>query len=146
MRAPRAWRGGRLDTQKWHTYFRQGPEDTHVSSDSTARRTFTLVEAQQMLTRVRVLTEEAMQKVDQLSSAIHRMEETDPARAVTITELDGVVAAWTGQVQRLGLEVKGLGLVDFDNGDGYSCWRYPEAAILHYHGYDEGFAGRMKIV
>ena len=117
-----------------------------MSSHSTARRTFTLVEAQQMLTRVRALTEQAMAEVDQLSSAIHAMEETDPARAATVTELDSVVVAWTGQVQQLGLEVKGLGLVDFDTGDGYYCWKYPEAAILHYHGYDEGFAGRMKIV
>ena len=49
-----------------------------MRTDSTARRTCALVEAQQMLTRVRVLTEQAMQEVDQLSSALHRMEETDP--------------------------------------------------------------------
>ncbi|MCH8993240.1 MAG: DUF2203 domain-containing protein, partial [Acidobacteria bacterium] len=42
-----------------------------------------------------------------------------PARGATGTELDRVVAAWTGQVQRMGREIKGLGLVDFDNGDGY---------------------------
>jgi hypothetical protein len=35
--------------------------------------------------------------------------------------------------------------VDFDNGDGYYCWSYPESAITHYHGYDEGFSGRMSI-
>ncbi len=99
-----------------------------------------------MLPRVHALTEQAAGEVDRLSSAIHRMPETDPARAATLTELDAVVAAWTKQVQGLGLEVKGLWLVDFDNGDGYYCWKYPEAAILHYHGYDEGFAGRMKIV
>ena len=117
-----------------------------MSTDSTVRRSFTLAEAQQMLPRVRALTEQAVQEVDQLSSAIHRMPETDPARAAMATKLEAVVAAWTGQVQGLGLEVKGLWLVDFDNGDGYYCWKYPEAAILHYHGYDEGFAGRMKIV
>ena len=99
-----------------------------------------------MLPRVRALTEQAAQEVDRLSSAIHRMPETDPARAAILTELDAVVAAWTGQLRGLGLEVKGLWLVDFDNGDGYYCWKYPEAAILHYHGYDEGFAGRMKIL
>ena len=36
-------------------------------------------------------------------------------------------------------------VVDFDNGEGYYCWRYPEETIGHYHGYDDGFAGRMKI-
>ena len=99
-----------------------------------------------MLPRVRALTERAAHEVDQLSRVIHRLEETDPARAPALAELDGVVAAWTGRLQGLGLEVKGLWLVDFDNGDGYYCWKYPEVTILHYHGYDEGFSGRMKIV
>ena len=26
------------------------------------------------------------------------------------------------------------------------AWQYPEDAITHFHGYDDGFAGRMKIV
>ena len=99
-----------------------------------------------MLPRVRALTERAAQEVDQLSSAIDRLGETDSARAPTLAELDGVVAGWVGQLQGLGLEVKGLWLVDFDNGEGYYCWKYHEVTILHYHGYDEGFAGRMKIV
>ena len=99
-----------------------------------------------MLPRVRAVTERAVQEVDQLSSVIHRPGETDPARAPPLAELEAVVAAWTGQLQKWGLEVKGLWLVDFDNGDGFYCWKYPEVAILHYHGYDEGFAGRMKIV
>jgi len=38
-----------------------------------------------------------------------------------------------------------LWLVDFDNGEGYYCWSYPEPAITHYHGYDDGFAGRISI-
>ena len=46
----------------------------------------------------------------------------------------------------MGLEVKGLWLVDFDNGEGYYCWKYPESVVCHYHGYEDGFAGRMKIV
>ena len=117
-----------------------------MSLDSTARRTFSLAEAQQMLPRVQALTAQAAQEVDQLSNALHGMAETDPARALSVAQLEGAVAAWTRRVRGLGLEVQGLWLVDFDNGDGYYCWKYPEVAILHYHGYQEGFAGRMKIV
>ena len=115
-------------------------------TDSTAERTFTLAQAQTLLPRVRTLTDAAVRKSDELSSVIQRMTQTDPARAATVTELEDLVAVWTGQVQALGLVVKGLWLVDFDNGEGYYCWKHPEAAILHYHGYEDGFAGRMKIV
>ncbi len=48
-------------------------------------------------------------------------------------------------MRALGLEAKGLWLVDFDNGDGYYCWSYPEPAITHYHGYGDGFGGRISI-
>ena len=80
-----------------------------MTADSTARRRFTLAEAQQMLPRVRALTERAAQEVDQLSSAIDRLGETDSARAPTLAELDGVVAGWVGQLQGLGLESRGCG-------------------------------------
>jgi hypothetical protein len=117
-----------------------------VSPDGTARQIFTLAEAQQLLPRVRAMTEEAATAADQLSGDIQHMGSSDPARAAMVTELEGLVAAWTARAQKLGLEVKGLWLVDFDNGEGYYCWKYPEVAILHYHGYDEGFEGRVKIV
>ncbi len=117
-----------------------------MNEDSTARRTFTLVEAQQLLPRVRALTDEAVKAADRLSTEVQRLAKPDPARAAAATELEAVVEAWTHRVRALGLEVKGLWLVDFDNGDGCYCWKYPEAAILHYHGYEEGFAGRMKII
>jgi hypothetical protein len=59
--------------------------------------------------------------------------------------LRDVVSGWAAEVQALGLHAKGLWLVDFDNGEGYYCWSYPEPAITHYHGYEEGFAGRISI-
>ena len=50
------------------------------------------------------------------------------------------------EVTTLGVEIKGLWLVDFDNGSGYYCWQHPEPSLSHYHGYEDGFAGRMKIM
>ena len=28
---------------------------------------------------------------------------------------------------------------------GYYCWRWPETRLDYFHGYDEGFAGRVRI-
>ena len=49
-------------------------------------------------------------------------------------------------MQELGAEAKGLWLVDFDAGNGYYSWKHPEPTVSDYHGYDDGFAGRMKMV
>ena len=55
------------------------------------------------------------------------------------------VARWAEELGSLGLEVKGAWLVDWDSGDGYFCWRYPEPALAHFHGYEDGFAGRVPV-
>jgi hypothetical protein len=52
---------------------------------------------------------------------------------------------WAREMEALGLEVKGLWLVDFDSGSGYYCWQWPEERLEFYHGHDEGFAGRARI-
>lgn len=117
-----------------------------MTADEPETKRFTLTEAQGMLPSIRALTEEAVAEAEQLSSALQRLSAADPARAETVEALEAVVAAWTEQVRGMGLVAKGLWLVDFDNGEGYYCWKYPESGVLHFHGYDEGFAGRMKIV
>ena len=60
-------------------------------------------------------------------------------------ELSLVVSRWLRAMEALGVDVKGAWLVDFDCGSGYYCWRWPEAEIAWFHGYDEGFAGRARI-
>ena len=82
----------------------------------TERRRFTLVEAQQLLPSIRTLTEKAVNEAAQLSNDLQRLSRPIPARSVAVEALEAVVAAWTDRVRRLGLDVKGLWLVDFDNG------------------------------
>jgi hypothetical protein len=55
-----------------------------------------------------------------------------------------VIERWTREMEALGAEVKGLWLIDFDSGAGYYCWRWPEPDFF-FHGYEEGFAGRVPI-
>jgi regulator of sirC expression with transglutaminase-like and TPR domain len=109
-----------------------GGEPAGAGSPEGSRRTFTLDEARALLPRVQELTAEAVERYGQLPS-----EQDD--------ERQGVVRAWAREIQSLGVEVKGIWLVDFDSGAGYYCWQYPEAALDHFHGYDEGFAGRLPL-
>jgi regulator of sirC expression with transglutaminase-like and TPR domain len=96
------------------------------------RRTFTLDEARALFPRVRQMTNAAVEKFEELP------EEMD-------SERQDVIERWARDVRALGIEVKGLWLVDFDSGAGYYCWKYPEPALDHFHGYEEGFAGRLRL-
>jgi regulator of sirC expression with transglutaminase-like and TPR domain len=98
----------------------------------SARRTFTLDEARALLPRVQEKTAEAVARFGQLAG------DQDEAR-------ESVVRDWAEEMQSLGIEVKGIWLVDFDSGAGYYCWKYPELSLNHFHGYEEGFAGRLPL-
>ena len=97
---------------------------------------FSYERAAALLPEVRQLTEEA----------IARLEQTQRSAAESSEQsIQSVVAGWADAMGDLGLEVKGLWLVDFDNGSGYYCWRYPEDGLQYFHTYEEGFRGRMRI-
>ncbi len=97
-----------------------------------AKRIFSYEQAVALLPEVERLTKEAVARVENAVSADAAVYER-------------IVTEWARAVMDLGLEVKGLWLVDFDSGAGYYCWRHPEPALEHYHGYDEGFPGRVKL-
>jgi hypothetical protein len=106
---------------------------------------FSLDEARQLLPQVKHVTADAVRRVETLASQLHGLTEDDPDHDSLSAALHAVVDGWADQVHHLGLEAKGPWLVDFDNGNGYYCWSYPEATITHYHGYSDGFDGRLRI-
>jgi hypothetical protein len=110
------------------------------------RRFFTLTEARALLPTVKRLTAEAVRDAEALAAELKHTDESDPEHDELNTELDSVVARWTRTMHDMNLEVKGLWLVDFDNGEGYYCWCYPEDTVAHYHGYTDGFAKRVRIM
>lgn len=110
------------------------------SQESQVRR-FTYAEARALLPQVRALTETAHATVE----ALQRQLEERPDDAVARHRLEQEVRAWAERLTELGLQIKGLWLVDFDNGAGYYCWRWPEADLEFFHSYEEGFGGRVRI-
>lgn len=60
-------------------------------------------------------------------------------------DINKVVDRWQQKVTKLGATPKGLWLADFDNGEGYYCWKFPETEISYWHGYNDGFSGRTAI-
>lgn len=109
------------------------------------RPIFSLQQARDLLPHVKHVTADAVRRAESLAAQLNGLQEEDPEHATLSAALRDVVNGWAEEVQSLGLEAKGLWLVDFDNGQGYYCWCYPEATVAHYHGYEDGFGGRTRI-
>lgn len=110
-----------------------------------AQRRWTLEAAQAMLPEVRDRTARAVEETDALGRERDAQAEGSPERARVEERLRDVVSRWVREMEALGLEVKGLWLVDFDSGSGYYCWQWPEERLEYFHGYETGFAGRTRI-
>lgn len=131
-------------------------------------RFFTPEEANESLSRVRPLVErlvESRQALVTLGSELETVQELvagnggslDPTRlgelqeAVSRAAADLTAAA--EELDGLGLQVKDLdrGLVDFparhpDGGDTVLlCWELGEPEVAHWHGLEDGYAGRKRL-
>jgi hypothetical protein len=109
------------------------------------KRIFSYDEALETFPLVRDLTAAAVRQVEALANNVGSRDELDTRRDELEEARERIVRAWAREVTSLGCEVKGVWLVDWDSGDGYYCWQFPEQAIGHFHTYDEGFAGRLPI-
>jgi hypothetical protein len=107
--------------------------------------TFDLESAHRLLPKVQAITAEAVRHAEGIVAEVQRLPDSEPRRADLEQDLRRVIEQWAQAVAALGGEAKGLWLVDFDNGQGYWCWKHPEPSIEYYHSYDEGFAGRKLI-
>lgn len=110
------------------------------------KKHFTLEEARQLLPIVYRMTEDASREV---KSHLNRIEafsdKTHPSVVMIESHINAIIDRWQSKVEKLGAEPKGLWMADFDSGEGYFCWKYPEVQINHFHGYQDGFSGRILI-
>jgi hypothetical protein len=106
------------------------------------KRIFSYEEAVALIPQVRQITTDAVAELESLPSPEGDEETESPERSA---DYQRIVSSWADSILSLGIEVKGLWLIDFDNGSGYYCWKYPEASLQYFHGYEEGIGGRMRL-
>jgi len=137
-----------------------------VMSDSPP--VFTIEEANDLLPRLKALVGAQMDRRWEIERGLERLaqrigtapdsvriEDSDPLpvrelKRDLIERVESYRAAWR-EVEGLGVVLKDprRGLVDFygqvDGRFVWLCWKYGEDAVTHFHGFDEGFAGRRPI-
>lgn len=108
------------------------------------KRYFNLEDAMELLPIVRRITQEAYGEVKQLTTQLSYIKDK-PRKELVERAIQKKFQHWQAKIGKLGCEAKGMWLVDFDSGEGYYCWHYPEPTIRFYHGYFDGYRGRVKI-
>jgi hypothetical protein len=111
----------------------------------SAKRIFSYDEAISTFPAVREITVAAVRQLEALVNSVASRDEMESRRDELEVAREKIVRSWAQEVVSVGCEVKGLWLVDWDSGDGYYCWRFPEQSIAFFHTYEEGFSGRLPI-
>ncbi|MBN8554001.1 MAG: DUF2203 family protein [Deltaproteobacteria bacterium] len=107
--------------------------------------TFTNESANALLPIVRRLTQEAIQETDEILKKIPYVVKDTPPYKALCEEYDAAVVRWTEKIHRIGALAKGIWLVDFDTGDGYLCWKYPEKRVRYFHEYSGSYKTRKRV-
>ena len=110
------------------------------------QRVFSLSEAQELIPVVCKITKMYSQQVESLIRQIDAVgASNDEITQRLEKQVNELVESWQTKIEKLGGLTRGLWLADFDSGDGYFCWKFPEDRIEFWHGYSEGFSGRVKV-
>ena len=108
-------------------------------------RMFSLAEAREIFPLIVRITQAAYEELTPVQRQLKTLPRRTPELATAEQRYREIVNAWVNKMRRLGLVVKGLWLVDFDTGDGYLCWKFPELQLSHYHDYEQGFGARRPL-
>ena len=122
-----------------------GSADIVQIGSPTDSKLFVLVEASELLPVVRKITENAFERLTKLNERLELMLLCDPRRTVIADEYEKIVRQWIANITRLGAIPNGLWRVDFDTGEGYLSWRFPELKIGYFRDYGSEFDDRMPV-
>ena len=107
---------------------------------------FSLAGARAMLPLIKRITDEAVLQMELLKDHIEDIDPDPAHHPYYERELSAIVEKWAQKIMKLGCMPKGMWLVDFDNGEGFYCWHYPEEDVEFFHSYAESFANRTPIL
>jgi hypothetical protein len=108
------------------------------------KKSFTLLQAKGILPIIKRVTARSYKKIQKLGVQSTFIQDPE-----TKKQIDALMEAefknWQIKISKLGGIPKGMWLVDFDYGNGFYCWQFPENDISHFHDYQNGFQGRIPL-
>ena len=107
---------------------------------------FNLSEAQALLPLIQSITQKHCEQLEPIQLRLNKMLSNDPRRHLVEFEYQQIVARWRTKVEQLGVVVAGLWIVNFDVGNGFLSWRYPELSVSYFLEKHESFSERVKLL
>ena len=95
-------------------------------------RIFSLSEAQSLLPVVRKVTRRAVGDFGPVQERYRNLLDCDPRKPQLALQYEKIVRLWMTKMARFGLVARGLWTIDFDTGDGYLSWKYPELRLAFF--------------
>jgi hypothetical protein len=108
------------------------------------KKIWTLDEALEVFPRIKEITEDFYKRSNSISKLLAEKIYPENEMEKMEDEIHELVRVWNFTMLEFEVDVKGIWLVDFDNGRGYYCWKIGEEDLLYEHSYEEGFR-RKKI-
>lgn len=109
------------------------------------RSVFTHDEAQELLPIIFRITKTYSQKTEGMLARLDSLSCQEGLTASLELQVNLLIQEWQNKIQKLGALPKGLWIADFDSGDGYFCWKFPERSIQYWHKYSDGFSKRVQV-
>ena len=81
---------------------------------------------------VRKVTCRAVGDFDPVRERYRNLLDCDPRKSQLALQYEKVIRLWMTKMERFGLVVRGLWAVDFDTGEGYLSWKYPELCLAFF--------------
>ncbi|MCM2282870.1 MAG: DUF2203 domain-containing protein [Bdellovibrionaceae bacterium] len=99
-----------------------------------------------MLPIILRITRTYSEKVKQLIERLDALSGQNEDLVLSLeSQVNHLIQDWQMKIQKLGALPKGLWIADFDAGDGYFCWKYPERTIEFWHDYNDGYTKRVAV-
>jgi len=115
---------------------------SHIGSET---KLFTLQEARDLLPLIQAITKKHQAELSPIQDRLNRLLSNDPRRNMVEQDYEKMVGQWINKIEKLGAQVFGLWVVQFDVGNGLLCWKHPELLLNYFRHYDADFASRTRL-